>query len=832
MAMSMGAARRGKPKIRPPKRPTSETPIKDTWTKLANAIREIQNHNASKLSYEEHYRYGYNMVLHKHGDQLYNGVKVLISEYLDKLAEEKIVPTFPRSGGTRGAGKLGGGAEAIERALEGDRFLKAMKSAWEDHTGSMRKIRDILKYMDKGYSTANGLPLIYEVGLTLFLQHIIRSIKHPIHTHLISTLLSQVQLERDGETITRSTVRECTDILLRLNVSEREGGKTVYVTDFEPEFLKRSSEFYGLEAVEELEKGDAAQYLRRVERRLAEEADRTVHYLSTTTHPALQELLIANLLTPHLQTILDMPGSGLVTMLDSNRIADLRRLYVLYLKVPKDEGKIALRSSLRNDIEERGKAVNQGNSISERSETGAAEAGPSNSSKLTQDQNGNDGIEEENDNTGGGKGKGKAKAISSSPTSAGNALNSALKWVQDVLELKDKFDSILETAFMGDKQVQVSINEAFQSFINANPRAPEYLSLFIDENLKKGTKARSEDEIESALEKTIVLFRFLSDKDKFERYYKNHLARRLLYARSASDDSEKQMVTKLKMEMGFQFTQKLEGMFTDMRLSNESANTFRNYLNRHGALPIDLSVNVLTASYWPQPIVATTSCTFPAALQPSMETFQKYYDSRHSGRRLTWQGNLGTADVRVRFKTRSHDLNLSTHALVVLLLFEETKSGESLSYPDIKSLTDLPDSDLSRTLQSLACGKFRVLTKIPKGRDINMNDKFEFNESFTSNLQRIKIMQVSSNKPENSKEREETQEMVDEERKHQVEACIVRIMKDRKQMTHNDLISEVAHQLSTRFSPTMSLIKKRIEGLIDREYLERTNDMGSYRYLA
>ncbi|WRT70000.1 uncharacterized protein IL334_006993 [Kwoniella shivajii] len=811
MAMSMGAARRGKPKIRPPKRPTSETPIKDTWSKLAHAIREIQNHNASKLSYEEHYRYGYNMVLHKHGDQLYNGVKALISEHLDRLAEEKIVPTFPRSGGTRGAGKLGGGAEAIERALEGDRFLKAIKSAWEDHTGSMRKIRDILKYMDKGYSTANGLPLIYDVGLTLFLSHIIRSSKHPIHTHLISTLLSQVQLERDGETITRSTVRECTDILLRLNVPEREGGKTVYVTDFEPEFLRRSAEFYGLEAVEELDKNDAAQYLRRVERRLAEEADRTVHYLSTTTHPALQELLIANLLTPHLQSVLDMPGSGLVTMLDSDRLPDLRRLYTLYLKVPKDEGKTALRTALRADIEERGKAVNEG--TIERND-----AGPS-TATIGQD--------DEDDP----KGKGKAKSSSTSASPISNAINSALRWVQDVLDLKDKFDGILETAFMGDKQVQVSINEAFQSFINANPRAPEYLSLFIDENLKKGTKARSDIEIESALEKTIVLFRFLSDKDKFERYYKNHLARRLLYARSASDDSEKQMVTKLKMEMGFQFTQKLEGMFTDMRLSNESANSFRNYQNRHGTISIDLSVNVLTASYWPQPIVATSTCTFPSALQPAMETFQKYYDSRHSGRRLTWQGNLGTADVRVRFKNRSHDLNLSTHALVVLLLFEDSKAGDSLSYSEIKSSTDLPDADLIRTLQSLACAKFRVLSKIPKGRDVNPSDKFEFNESFTSPLARIKIMQVAS-KVESVKEREETQEMVDEERKHQVEACIVRIMKDRKTMSHNDLISEVAHQLSSRFSPSMSLIKKRIEGLIDREYLERTNDMGSYRYLA
>lgn len=44
-------------------------------------------------------------------------------------------------------GRAGGGAEAVERALEGDRFLKSLKGVWEDHTGSMRKIKDVLRYM-------------------------------------------------------------------------------------------------------------------------------------------------------------------------------------------------------------------------------------------------------------------------------------------------------------------------------------------------------------------------------------------------------------------------------------------------------------------------------------------------------------------------------------------------------------------------------------------------------------------------------------------------------------------------------------------------------------
>lgn len=57
----------------------------------------------------------------------------------------------------------------------------------------------------------------------------------------------------------------------------------------------------------------------------------------------------------------------------------------------------------------------------------------------------------------------------------------------------------------------------------------------------------TEQEIETVLDKTMVLFRYLLEKDVFERYYKSHLAKRLLLNKSVSDDSEKNMITKLKV---------------------------------------------------------------------------------------------------------------------------------------------------------------------------------------------------------------------------------------------------------------------------------------------
>lgn len=74
------------------------------------------------------------------------------------------------------------------------------------------------------------------------------------------------------------------------------------------------------------------------------------------------------------------------------------------------------------------------------------------------------------------------------------------------------------------------------------------------------------------------MFRYITEKDAFERYYKNHLAKRLLFGRSVSDDAERAMLAKLKVECGYQFTQKLEGMFNDMRISSETMQDYRKHL--------------------------------------------------------------------------------------------------------------------------------------------------------------------------------------------------------------------------------------------------------------
>lgn len=125
------------------------------------------------------------------------------------------------------------------------------------------------------------------------------------------------------------------------------------------------------------------------------------------------------------------------------------------------------------------------------------------------------------------------------------------------------------------------IGKDFEHFLNLNQKSPEYLSLFIDDKLKKGVKGMADQEIEQILDKTMVLFRYIQDKDIFERYYKQHLAKRLLLNKSSSDDLEKSMISKLKTECGCQFTSKLEGMFKDISLSNSLNDEFKNHVLNH-----------------------------------------------------------------------------------------------------------------------------------------------------------------------------------------------------------------------------------------------------------
>jgi cullin 2 len=98
----------------------------------------------------------------------------------------------------------------------------------------------------------------------------------------------------------------------------------------------------------------------------------------------------------------------------------------------------------------------------------------------------------------------------------------------------------------------------------------------IDENifLIIQFEGNTESEIEDKLSACITIFKYIDDKDVFQKFYAKMLAKRLIHSQSVSMDAEEAMINKLKQACGYEFTSKLHRMFTDIKGLNFFLNQF------------------------------------------------------------------------------------------------------------------------------------------------------------------------------------------------------------------------------------------------------------------
>ncbi|KAF1329324.1 Cullin family protein, partial [Globisporangium splendens] len=395
--------------------------------------------------------------------------------------------------------------------------------------------------------------------------------------------------------------------------------------------------------------------------------------------------------------------------------------------------------------------------------------------------------------------------------------------VEKLLQLKVELDKVLSESFQSNPDFVFSMKSAMEYAINVRASRPaELVAKYVDSKLRTGNKGGSESEVESLLDRVMVIFRYIQGKDVFEAFYKKDLAKRLLVGKSASFDLEKLMLSKLKTECG--------RMFKDIDLSSNVMVQFQQHAASRVALEslgrgiADMQVQVLTTGFWPP--YAAVDINLPSSLIPLKDIFDKFYSSKYQGRQLQWQHSLAQCVVKATFPSGKKELVVSLFQTVVLLCFNTT---DSLGFKEIKEQTRIEDGELRRTLQSLACGKVRVLQKHPKGKEVEDGDSFVFNSSFANQLYRIKINSIQMK--ETKQENEDTHERVFRDRQYQVDAAIVRIMKARKKLSHALLMAEIFTQV--KFPAKAADIKRRIESLIDREYLERDpNNAQMYNYLA
>jgi len=539
----------------------------------------------------------------------------------------------------------------------------------------------------------------------------------------------------------------------------------IYQKAFEKKFLDATEHLFTVEGQRLVQEREVSEYLIHVDKRLTEENERLLLYLDQSTKKSLISCVEKHLLENHMKQILQ---KGLDLLLDQNRVSDLSLLYTLFNRIK--DGLKLLRQEFAAYIKKTGRLI---------------------------------------------------------VINPCNDVDKDKEMVQELLDFKDKVDNVISECFMKNEKFVNSMKESFESFINLRQNKPaELIAKYVDSKLRAGNKEATEEELEKLLDKILVIFRFIHGKDVFEAFYKKDLAKRLLVGKSASVDAEKSMLSKLKQECGAQFTSKLEGMFKDMELSKDTSLAFKQSNQAAANDSVDLTVNILTQGYWPAyPVVEVH---LPSQMLHYQEVFKKFYLGKHSGRKLQWQPTLGFCVLKAEFDNFKvkKEIQVSLLQTLCLLLFNE---GDEFSFSDIETATAIESTELKRTLQSLACGKARVITKTPKSKEINDTDKFIFDNNFKHKLYRIKINQIQMK--ETKEENTSTTERVFQDRQYQVDAAVVRIMKTRKTLSHNLLISELFNQL--KFPVKSSDLKKRIESLIEREYMERDKDNpNTYHYVA
>ncbi|KMZ75284.1 putative Cullin-1 [Zostera marina] len=652
-------------------------------------------------------------------------------------------------------------------------MLRELVKRWENHKLMVRWLSRFFYYLDRYFIARRSLPPLYEVGYSCFRDLVYQDINVKVRDSVIKL----IDNEREGEQIDRSLLKNVLGIFVEIGM----GNMTSYENDFETEMANDTAGYYSRKATNWIVEDSCPDYMLKAEECLKREKERVSNYLHSSSEQKLLEKVQHELLSVYASQLLEKENSGCHALLRDDKVDDLSRMYRLFCKITR--GLDPVSQIFKQHV------TAEGTALVKQAEDAASHKKPEKRDIV--------GLQEQ-------------------------------VFVRKIIELHDKYMTYVNDCFQNHSLFHKALKEAFEVFCNkgvAGSSSAELLATFCDNILKKGGSEKLSDEaIEDTLEKVVKLLAYISDKDLFAEFYRKKLARRLLFDKSANDDHERSILTKLKQQCGGQFTSKMEGMVTDLTLARENQTSFEEYLNNNSnANPgIDLTVTVLTTGFWPS--YKSFDLNLPAEMVKCVEVFKEFYQTKTKHRKLTWIYSLGTCNIIGKFDAKPMDIIVTTYQASALLLFN---LSDRLSYAEIMSQLNLTDDDVVRLLHSLSCAKYKILKKEPSTKAITPTDVFEFNSKFTDKMRRIKIPLPPVD------EKKKVIEDVDKDRRYAIDASIVRIMKSRKVLDHQQLVMECVEQLGRMFKPDFKAIKKRIEDLITRDYLERDKENPNiFRYLA
>ncbi|KAG1727401.1 Cullin-domain-containing protein [Suillus lakei] len=395
-------------------------------------------------------------------------------------------------------------------------------------------------------------------------------------------------------------------------------------------------------------------------------------------------------------------------------------------------------------------------------------------------------------------------------------------YVDMLLEVYHKYSGTVTRSFGGEVGFVASFDKACREFVNRNAvtgssttKSPELLAKHADALLRKNNKVTEQD-LEAALNHVIVLFKYIEDKDVFPTFYAVTLSKRLFLSISASNESEMSMISKLKEVCGLEYTNKLQRMLTDISLSKDLTDECNERMQDHSGMNINFSIMVLGANFWPLS-VPTNNFIIPPEVLRAYDSFSSYYQEKHSGRRLTWLWNYSSNELLTDYLCQKYILMTSSYQMAVLLQYN---TQETISLDELMIATGIRKNIL-----------LQVLALLVKAQILINEDTYQYDLNLNFKSKKLRVLLNRPIKAEVQAESSELLKIIEEDRQYVIQATIVRIMKERKNIDIQPLIQEVVSHISPRFVPKVPDIKKVIKKLLENEYIERmdgTTDTFAY----
>ncbi|KAJ3378365.1 hypothetical protein HDU84_007628 [Entophlyctis sp. JEL0112] len=608
---------------------------------------------------------------------------------------------------------------------------------------------------------------IAALAFLVWKTYVLVDIKRNHNNRLLAQIFHSVHHDRQGTPfVEASAIVTSVESFVEVNEYQPQH-LSFYIDEFEKQYLEATRLYYLKESNKWISTLCISDFLKKVSQTLSEEDARNFRFCHPTSHKKVLRESENQCIASHKSRIY----SEFETMLLNESFYDAKLAYLLILRIP--DGITPILQIMQSHI------MNLGKDVVDRLKS--------------------------------------------------SAQKEPREFIQALIDLYGNFREKCSEYFNNDALFGEALDKAFRKVVNesyesAAQNFPELLSRFCDGLLKKNAKVSlTESEVEEKLNQVVILFSFLNEKDIFQKFYSRLLAKRLIYGLSVSDDLELSVIAGLKVchrekvnikpnifqsFCGFEYTQKLQRMFTDVTLSSESNKEFLVGMDRQGiSLGVEFSIMVLTAGSWPL-TGSAVRLQLPEKLEHCVSRFTNFYMNKHSGRKLTWMYHLCKADVRLTYLDKKYELNISLQQLVLLLLFNDALT---LKVSVIAELAQIDVADVHKLLKPLLdleilrCG----------GNTSEPQAEVSVNLKFSNKRTKLKISAIAQSESV-SHESEVTRQAVDEDRKLFLQ-----------------LVPEVIEHARSRFVPNIAHIKKSIEQLIDKGYMERSKDRkDQYTYLA